>query len=250
MTTLVVFSDVHGNTPALEALFAELGSIRPDIVVNLGDLASGGIDPRGTLNLLRTRPDILTIRGNHERYLLERDAHTVGGSERLAAGALRPEDRQWLASLPASREIVPGMLAVHGIPGDDEAYLTETVESGGAREATREEIQERLGVEGASATVILCGHSHLQRARYLPGQIVVNPGSLGLPAFAADSPHPHRMEAGTPHARFTTLLEMGDTWFVTQQGIEYDVEAAASLALANGRPDVAHAVRTGRASSP
>ena len=58
------------------------------------------------------------------------------------------------------------------------------------------------------------------------------------------------MEAGTPHARFTTLLEMGDTWFVTQQGIEYDVEAAASLALANGRLDVAHAVRTGRASSP
>ena len=43
MTRIVVFSDVHGNTPALEALLEEIEAIRPDVVVNLGDVASGAV---------------------------------------------------------------------------------------------------------------------------------------------------------------------------------------------------------------
>lgn len=247
MDKIVVFSDVHGNTPALEALFEEFESIRPDLVVNLGDVASGGVDPRGALDLLQAHPEIVTIRGNHDRYLLESDAFAEGSQDAVAAAVLTDEDRAWLGGLPASAEVAPGMLAVHGIPGNDQAYLLETVEPGGAREATPEEIAERLAEAGSGLKWVLCGHSHRQRARYLPGGMVaVNPGSLGLPAFESGKPHPHRMEAGTPHARFTTLLAMDGTWFVTQQGIEYDVERAAALAEANGKPDLAGILRTGR----
>lgn len=247
MTRIVVFSDVHGNTPALEALLEEIEAIRPDVVVNLGDVASGAVDPRGTLDLLCERPGIVTIRGNHERYLLEREQHREGSSDWRAASVMTEADWDWVRSLPESADVVPGIVAVHGVPGNDETYLLETVEEGGAREAAPEEILERLGDLAGTAKVVLCGHSHLQRARYLPkGLIAVNPGSLGLPAYDLAAPHPHVMEAGTPHARFTTLVEMGDTWFVIQQGIEYDVERAARLAEENGKPDVAHALRTGR----
>lgn len=246
MTRIVVFSDVHGNTPALEAVLEEIDAIRPDLMVNLGDIASGAVDPRGTLDLLRERPDIVTLRGNHERYLLEREPRE-GSSDWRAAQVMTPEDWDWIRSLPESADVAPGVFAFHGIPGNDETYLLETVEPDGAREATPDEIAERLGDAGGGAKLFLCGHSHLQRARYLPrGVIAVNPGSVGLPGYDLDRPYPHAMEAGTPHARFTTLVAMDDTWFVTQQGIEYDVERAAALAEANGKPETAHVLRTGR----
>lgn len=245
MTRIVVFSDVHGNTPALEAVLSEIDAIQPDLVVNLGDVASGAVDPRGTLDLLRSRPEIVTVRGNHDRYLLEEMSHPEGSSDWRAAQVMSAEDRAWLASLPETAEVAPGMLAFHGIPGNDSSYLLESVEEGGAREATPAEISARLG-DHSGHKVFLCGHSHVQRARYLPGGVIaVNPGSVGLPGYDLDRPYPHKMEAGTPHARFTTLVAMDDTWFVTQQGIEYDVEKAAALAEANGKPRVAQVLRTG-----
>jgi predicted phosphodiesterase len=50
---------------------------------------------------------------------------------------------------------------VHGTPESDHHYLLETVEPAGAREASRSEVQSRAS--GTSATLILCGHSHIPR---------------------------------------------------------------------------------------
>lgn len=43
---IAVFSDVHGNRPALEAVLAAIAREQPDLIVNLGDVASGPVDPR------------------------------------------------------------------------------------------------------------------------------------------------------------------------------------------------------------
>ncbi|MDH2413190.1 metallophosphoesterase family protein [Nocardioides sp. CER19] len=246
MTTIAAFSDVHGNTPALRAVLAAIDDRRPDVVVDLGDVASGGVDPRGTLDLLRSRPDIVTVRGNHERQLLTLPAEAMGASDRLAHGHLTPDDRSWLAGLPERLEILPGVLAFHGAPDDDLCYLLETV-GDGLREASDDEVLTRLGADAGRFAVFLCGHTHLQRTRTLPGgALVVNPGSVGWPAFAGDEPAPHVVEAGTPHARFTLLTDADGRWEVEEHAIDYDVEEAARLAEANDRPDVAVALRTGR----
>jgi predicted phosphodiesterase len=246
VTTIAAFSDVHGNTPALRAVLAAVDSAGPDIVVNLGDIASGGVDPRGTLDLLRTRPDIVTVSGNHERQLLTLPVEAMGASDRLAHQRLTDEDRSWLGALPARREVAPGVLAFHGAPDDDLCYLLQTVEDG-LREATDDEVLARLGGDAGRFALYLCGHTHLQRTRSLPdGSLVVNPGSAGWPAYEDDAPAPHVVEAGTPHARFTLLTEVAGRWQVDERAIDYDVEEAAHLAEANERPDVAHALRTGR----
>lgn len=247
MTSIVVFSDLHGNTPALEAFLAALAAEEPELVVNLGDIASGGVDPRGTLDRLKGLPEVITIRGNHERQLLELPRERLSASDRLALDLLGAEDRAWLGSLPTRAEIAPGVLAFHGGPADDLCYLLETVEPGGLREATDEEVLQRLGDDAGRYAVYLCGHTHLQRTRRLPdGSLVVNPGSLGWPAYSDDLPFPHDVEAGTPHARFAVLRQGVTGWQVSQRAIEYDVEAAAMMADRNGRPDVVRALRTGR----
>lgn len=248
MTTIAAFSDLHGNTPALSAFLSAIDEVRPDIIVNLGDIASGGVDPRGTMDLLRTRPEIVTIRGNHERQLTTFPLDRLSKSDGLAYETLPAADREWLGGLPERAEIAPGVLAFHAAPHDDLCYLLQTVDESGLREATDDEVVSRLGPDAGRYAVYLCGHTHLQRTRRLPdGSTVVNPGSLGWPAFDDDHPFPHKVEAGTPHARYVILRSTPAGWDITQCAIDYDIDSAAGFAERNERDDVVRALRTGRA---
>lgn len=242
---IAVLSDVHGNLEALEAVLADVAAHGPDVTVNLGDLLSGGLWPRETADRLLAL-DLPTVRGNHERQLLELPPERMSRSDRFAHDALLPHHRDWLASLPATLELPGDVLAFHGTPTDDLTYLLDTVDPDGARPATLPEVLDRLGPE-AGRPLLLCGHTHLSRAVALPGGgLVVNPGSVGWPAYDDDDPYPHVMEAGTPHARWALTERVGTRWEATLRAVEYDGEHAARAAESHDRPDVARALRTGR----
>lgn len=252
MTRIAVLSDVHGNTPALAAVLAAIDAEGVDLVLNLGDIISGAVDPRGTLDLLATRPDIVTVRGNHERQVLTLPYDEMGGVDRIAAGVLTDADRAWLGSLPLTVEPVPGVLAFHAVPDDDATYLTQTVvgptaeHPAGVREATDDELVERLGVAYGAHALYLCGHTHLARTRQLPdGSLLVNPGSVGWPAYSDGAPLPHRVEVGAPEARYAILSDVANGWTAQLLAVPYDLEAAAASADELGRPDIAHVLRTG-----
>lgn len=247
VTRLAVLSDVHGNSFALAGVLEQVRGEAVDVLVNLGDLVSGGVDPRGTLELLYANA-MVTICGNHERHLLRGAREDLGPSDAFAHDVLTDGDRDWLASLPVSVEPARGVLAFHGSPTDDLCYLLETVTRRGLREASDDEVAERLGDRAGGWGLYLCGHTHLQRTRTLPdGSLVVNPGSVGMPAFAADTPYPHVAEAGTPHARYTLVDDTSGVWRAEPRQVSYDHETAAGVADANGRPDLANTLRTGRA---
>ncbi|MFC0645551.1 metallophosphoesterase family protein [Cellulomonas phragmiteti] len=242
---IAVMSDVHGNLLALDAVLDDITSHAVDVTVNLGDLLSGPLCPRETADRLREL-DLLTVRGNHERQVLETPVGGMGPSDRHAHDALAPEHLTWLAGLPLTLELDGDVLAFHGSPSDDLQYLLHTVEVTGARDATTDEVMDRLGPH-ARRRLLLCGHTHLPGSLALPtGVLVVNPGSVGWPAYEDDAPHPHVMEAGTPHARYALVEDVDGRWDVTFRAVEYDWDRAADTADGHGRPDVAHALRTGR----
>ncbi len=61
--------------------------------------------------------------------------------------------------------------------------------------------------------VILCGHSHVPRTVALPhGKLIVNPGSVGLPAYTMETPAHYMMESGSPHARYALLHQTQQGW--------------------------------------
>jgi predicted phosphodiesterase len=242
---IAVISDVHGNLPALDAVLDHLQSRRVDVVVDLGDLLSGAVQPRETADRMLAL-DHVVVAGNHERQLLTLPRERMGASDRLAHDSITAEHRAWLASLPLTVSPAPGVLAFHGSPTDDLVYLLETVEPTGARPATEAEVLDRLGPT-ADVPLLLCGHTHLPRALRLPtGALVLNPGSVGWPAYDDDLPHPHVMEAGSPHARYAIADDADGTWRAEFHAVTYDWEAAAAIAEDNGRQDVARALRTGR----
>ena len=63
---IAVFADVHGNSLALEAVLADLGRRGADLLVNLGDCASGPLWP-GEATERQMALDAVTIRGNCDR---------------------------------------------------------------------------------------------------------------------------------------------------------------------------------------
>lgn len=247
---IAVLSDVHGNAPALAAVLADIDGHAPDVVVDLGDLLSGWVDPRGTLDLLGEHAPIIHLRGNHDRLLLDDDP---ADADAHAAAALTDADRGWLASHPSCAELAEGVFAVHATPSRDDVFLLESVDAdatNGWRPATDYEIEGRLDGLPEGTEVLLCGHTHTARVRKLPGgPLIINPGSVGLPAMRGEDPTPYRVEAGDPRARYallTTDEHAPAGWRVDLIAVDYETDRAASLARAVGRDDVAYAIETGR----
>lgn len=247
---LAVVSDIHGNLPALEAVLAEIGREKVDRVVNLGDIVSGPLWPQETAARLRALA-WPTIRGNHERQLLTLPVDRMGAADAFARARLGGDELRWLAALPATLDLGDGVWCCHGTPASDLAYLLETVTpdlgrsgSPGVRAANAAEVAGRLGT--VTSALVLCGHTHMPRVVRSGATLVVNAGSVGLPAFDDDHPHAHLMETGSPHARWALVERVEAGWQVQQRLTAYDCQAAARRAEANGRGDWADALRSGR----
>jgi predicted phosphodiesterase len=249
---IALVSDIHGNLPALEAVLADMARARVDTVLNLGDLLAGPLWPAETCDRLMAL-GWPTIAGNHERQMLDPVLACRAASDRFAAERLEPRHRTWLAALPATHRFSDDVLMVHGTPTDDLRPLLETVDpavpGSAIRPATLAEVQARLGdaLAGVPGALVGCGHTHLPRTVQLDdGRLVVNPGSVGLPAFDDDHPRPYRVENGTPHARYAVVERQGTAWAVELRAVPYDHAAAARRAAGNGRADWADALSTGR----
>ena len=91
----------------------------------------------------------------------------------------------------------------------------------------------------------LCGHTHVPRLMQWGSVLIVNPGSVGPPAYAGDHPNPHVIENGTPHARYAMLEKTRQGWQVDLRAVPYDHLAQAAVASRQGRDDWAHALATG-----
>lgn len=241
---IAALADIHGNSLALEAVLGDIDSLRADVLINLGDALNGPIDPPAVLRMLRSRP-FVHIRGNGDRMVTEGDGPAVSDTARFARARISEQDLRYVASWPAT-VAGDGWFAFHGSPGSDTEYLLEKV---GPEAVTLRTTGEILPlVAGVSQTLLLCGHTHIPRIVGLPdGRVVVNPGSVGLPAYRDDAPFPHKMETGSPHARYAVIEEFAGAWRVSLRAIAYDWERAARMAAENGREDWSGPVGTGYA---
>ncbi|WP_245559661.1 metallophosphoesterase family protein [Amorphus coralli] len=241
-----MLADIHGNVLALEAVLADLEARGgADFIVDLGDRASGPLWPRETLDRL-AQVECVAVRGNHDRQVATLAAELMNASDRYTLDEITDEQRQALGGLPEEAWIGEGILALHASPASDTAYLLDRVDKGRLVRDRLDDIEVRLA-KSDDARIVLTAHSHRPDMVRLPGgPVIVNPGSVGCPAYDDDAP-PHVSESGSPHARYAIVTpgageDLPEVLFV---GLRYDHEAAAQRAEANARADWAHALRTG-----
>jgi predicted phosphodiesterase len=240
---IAIIADIHGNLPALEAVLADIERRGLRRIVNLGDCVSGPLWPRECLERLQAA-GIPSLRGNHDRWVAEGGK---GSSDVFARQRLDAAQIAWLGGLPAHLAPLPGVLAFHARPDDDNAYLLEEVAGGRLLASAPAAIAARLGP--TEAMVLLCAHSHQPGLVSLPdGRAVLNPGSVGCPAYIDPTAPAHVSETGTPLACYAIAdIAEGRLRQAATIRLAYDHARSAAAAEAQGFADWALALRTGLA---
>lgn len=244
---IALVADIHANIWALDAILADLEKQRVDMVFNLGDILYGPLKPLATYERLRDAGDWLTIQGNQDREIYEATQHECSQNPTLGyvVGDLGPDPIAWLKTLPPTATFEEEIFLCHGTPESDVTYLLEDASSG--RPLLRADSEILRMVKRVRHPVIVCGHTHIPRLVHLAnGQMVVNPGSAGLPAYSDNAPVPHAMETYSPYASYAILSKGGAAWDVSFRKIAYDYEPASQRAASLGRNDWARAIATGR----
>ena len=180
-----VFSDVHGNLPALEAILADIERRGVARTICLGDLVGYGPSPNEVALLVRDR-GIPSLMGNYDQGIgfETGDCGCVYKThEQRAEGAASLAWTQEVASDEAKEYLrtledhftlqtpLGEILAVHGSPRRINEYLFED------RPASA---MERMARE-YPYPAILFGHTHVPYARSVGDTVFVNVGSGGRP---------------------------------------------------------------------
>jgi putative phosphoesterase len=175
--------DIHANLPALEAVLDDIRNTGVDQIVVGGDVLPGPM-PRETLTrLLNLSLPVQFIYGNGDVAVLElmrgQEPATVPEQYRPVvrwnAQQLDSEHERVLASWPMTIllkiEGLGDVLFCHATPRNENECFTRL---------TSEEKLLPVFAE-ANATLVICGHTHMQFDRMVGNVRVVNAGSVGMP---------------------------------------------------------------------
>lgn len=241
---LAAISDIHGNSAALLAVLDDIERQNVDRIVNLGDCFSGPLDARGTAEILAAR-EFPTVRGNHDRLLFDRPKEEMGLWEAWIIDDLAVETIDWCRSLPLTLSL-DGVLICHATPrADDENWLDHRSASNRLVARDLVEVEERA--MGVTERLTFCGHTHAPRSLRLPdGRRIVNPGSVGCPAYFDTRMTPHFVQqTGAPDARYAIVERCGEDWSVALRSVPYDPGDMISLAREKGADSWANALEVG-----
>ena len=225
---LALFSDIHGNSIALDAVLADIqtqGGV--DEYWVLGDLVAIGHDPIGVLERLAKLPNAHFVRGNTDRYVIsdqiyqewiERAKKDLNQLPRTieeirsinwTRGAISVAGWfDWLAALPLDRRYAlpdgTRVLCVHASPGTDEGR-------GMNPQMTDDDLWELF--KECEADLVFVGHTHQAQDRIVNGMRLINPCSVSNP-IAPD------LRAG-----YVLLVADEKGYRLEQRRVDYDHEA-------------------------
>ena len=237
-------ADVHGNYLALEAVIADIRAQGIDEIVNLGDMASGPLDARRTMDALMAL-DAVHVLGNHDRYLIDRPPEKMGSWDRPAHAQLDATHLDWLRTVPPTRVYRDQVFLCHATPAHDEVYWLETVlPDGTVRMSSLEAIEKASRRDRATADSL---RPHPYRARGAARRWTHDRQSRQR-RLARLSRHPPVSACDRGRLAGCALCDpgiCGSAWRVTFRHVPYDHEAMAALARRNGQPALASALATG-----
>jgi putative phosphoesterase len=165
---LGLISDILGDPVALELAWSHLIILGADRIVCAGDLVGYGPFPDRVVAFVRDR-QIDSVRGNHDRWALERG---LGARDEFGGGAPSDETLEHLRSLPFERELGHGRtvaVVVHGSPRSDMEFVNR---GSHVPDVLRDDLSE------LRCDLLVVGHTHRPMWFRCPEGLVINPGSV------------------------------------------------------------------------
>jgi putative phosphoesterase len=194
---IALFSDIHGNLPALEAVLDDIEKHQPDERYCLGDLVNFAPWTNEVIDLIRAN-DIPVVIGNHDQgignhkdvfsFSFKSDQEREAGLKAIAYtnAQIRDNNREYLRKLPKNIRLYPNIepphihiLLTHASPENINLYIQED-----HNEKDLLEIMDEY-----TADVMLMGHTHRPYHRLLFAEKnnekvykhAINVGSVGKP---------------------------------------------------------------------
>ncbi len=225
---LAIVSDIHANLHALQAVWEDIETQKPDKVYCLGDLVGYGAYPNETVEFMREHA-IPTIMGNYDEgvgfdlpdcgCVYKDPVQDQLGQRSLKWSQLQTsaENKAYLRELPLQirlEENHPKIMLVHGSPRKMNEYLYED-----RPQATFERIASMAGTN-----ILLFGHTHLPYEKHVSGTTFINCGSVGKP------------KDGDPRAGYV-ILNAGKKTEVQFRRLPYNVSGAARAIRESDLPE-------------
>ena len=183
---LGIITDIHNNVVALRAVVERLSRLNCDRIVCCGDVIGIGPCPEETVQCLMQIPNLIAVRGNHEKYLLEGMPTEYPNEENMSPGEM--EHHKWehgllsagsvafLRSLPYRCDLTTEGFRVSVLHScmDGEGNF-----SGSVRDPSGSDLSAMFA--DVKSDIILYGHDH-KRNVCKGDKFYINVGSLGCPS--------------------------------------------------------------------
>lgn len=218
---VAIFSDIHGNFQALEAVLNDIKSQNCEKILCLGDLAMAGPEPKKVIDFVKEQTQWEIIQGNTDKFISDfepslidfmKDKFPVMANALLDDVKILDENsKEYLRNLPPQKELeIEGVnvLMVHGSPRRNNEDILPDMPI--------KEIEEII--KDTKADLIFCGHTHVPCGyQTSTKQTVVNVGSVGRPMTK------------NPQACYVVADFKNGSFSVEHRFVDYDRESAANI---------------------
>ncbi len=235
---LGIFSDIHGNLEAFEAVLQGMTEDGVDLTVHLGDLVGYNANPLECVELARQIGSVC-IMGNHDLGVLQPRAtrnFNVLAHEALlyARRQLHGESLNFLRTFHPTHSLLETLFFCHGTPESLFSYILDVFQA--------KRVFNLLFKQHPSIKVCFFGHTHLQKAwvqnpqgkvSAIPGayssvllnpdnRYLINPGSVG---------QPRQEDNRARYLIFDTTRQI-----ITFKAVPYDISKAQNKIIRAGLP--------------
>lgn len=183
---LGIITDIHNNLIALKTVVEYFSQQNCGKILCCGDIIGIGPYPEETVQYMRKLPGLITVKGNHDKYLTDGMPEEYPNEEQMDYGEMRhhkweharlsEESVAFLRALPERAELAVGgyKLAIMHYCMDDTGKYVPYVPNPSDSDL------ERM-MAHVDSDIVLVGHDHGRTIRKAGNQWYINVGSLGCP---------------------------------------------------------------------
>lgn len=179
---IAILTDIHGNYPALQAVFSDMDS-RGDIehTYCLGDMIGIGPNSNEVIETIRDRENVTSITGNHEEAVL----NLLQGKVALPGHEMIAEHHKWIGKnlTKESIEFIKNLPQTLDIELEEQQiWMTHYHMKQDQREEidlTPSGLKLDMWYENSPHSLVCFGHHHPIHYFKTDQRIYLNPGSLG-----------------------------------------------------------------------
>ena len=229
---IAIFSDIHANLEALEAVLADAKEQNCDSYICLGDVVGYNADPAACLEIVREM-GCPVVKGNHDMDCahdtsLEMMNPVAAEALQWTRDQLSPDQRKWLARLRMVRQV------------KDFSIVHSTLDQPTSWNYVTNKFDAMANFTYQVSQVCFYGHTHVPRIFIRENENVLEVPPESIQIEKANKYFINTGSVGQPRDgdwRASYVIYNHDTQTINFRRVEYDLETAQKKIRAAGLPE-------------